>query len=477
MEVRESQAAEEVEAGMEVEGGAEDGAGVESQRPRLPAKVREPSKEEREEHEASGCAVYRSWCPYCVQGRGQSNPHLPRQGASEIPEICLDYAYEGRDGEEPITLLCARCPELDHYACTQVASKGANRYSTAFLVAWIKSLGYKRIVVRSDNEAALLKLIDVTSQNLPEVEMVGKQSPEHDHQANGAAEAAVRECKGMIRSLRALVEDKYQKRFARGEPILSWIARHAANCRNRYRLGSDGRSAERRRTGRQWRKPTILFGEATYFRRAGLRAGARKDSGNERMQKGIYVGHHERTGSSLYLTPQGVVRGVGMHRLPEADRWDAGFLATCVGTPWEVTLGKPVGVAEEEQVQPPPMVIVRAEPRAEETSRRKFYITRADIVKYGATDNCKGCEDVIFGPQGGRNQRGHSEACRQRIMDALMAERERDAAIDQRMVRFEARTEGGKRKVPRPERQEAQQGEAGAPSTSGIPERGSEPIQ
>ena len=113
----------------------EDGAGVESQRPRLPAKVREPSKEEKEEHEASGCAVFRSWCPYCVQGRGQSNPHLPRQGASEIPEVCIDYAYDGRDGEETVTLLCARCPELDHYACTHVASKGQRHRLDYILVS------------------------------------------------------------------------------------------------------------------------------------------------------------------------------------------------------------------------------------------------------------------------------------------------------------------------------------------------------
>ena len=92
-----------------------------------------------------------------------------------------------------------------------------------------------------------MKLIDAVSQDLPGVEMMPKQSPEDDHQANGAAEAAARGCKGQVRYLRAMLEAKSQKRAPKGEPILTWITRRALNRRSRYRPG--GAMAKTRRGG------------------------------------------------------------------------------------------------------------------------------------------------------------------------------------------------------------------------------------
>ncbi len=54
-----------------------------------------------------------------------------------------------------------------------------------------------------------------------------------------------------------------------------------------------------------------------------------------RMHRGVYVGHHERTGAALMLTPQGLERGAGITRLPEADRYNDEILKTCRGLPWD----------------------------------------------------------------------------------------------------------------------------------------------
>ena len=88
--------------------------GEESQRPRIPARVSQPTREEVEEHEATSCATFRSWCPHCVAAKGQANPHLDQKGPSDIPEVGIDYGFDGRDDEETDKLLCARNPELDH---------------------------------------------------------------------------------------------------------------------------------------------------------------------------------------------------------------------------------------------------------------------------------------------------------------------------------------------------------------------------
>ena len=64
-----------------------------------------------------------------------------------------------------------------------------------FLTAFIKSLEFKRILVRSDNERSLLSLIERVTCNLTGVELVLMTSPEGDHAGNGLAEVGVREIK------------------------------------------------------------------------------------------------------------------------------------------------------------------------------------------------------------------------------------------------------------------------------------------
>ena len=54
-------------------------------KPRLPQNIREPTKQMIIDHEASGHAVFRSWCPHCIAGKGQSNPHIANKEPSEIP--------------------------------------------------------------------------------------------------------------------------------------------------------------------------------------------------------------------------------------------------------------------------------------------------------------------------------------------------------------------------------------------------------
>ena len=70
--------------------------------PRLPA---EPCKREKEEHEASGYAAYRSLCVHCVAAKGRSLPPLGGE-AGEIPEIGMDYGYLAWAESERARRLC-----------------------------------------------------------------------------------------------------------------------------------------------------------------------------------------------------------------------------------------------------------------------------------------------------------------------------------------------------------------------------------
>ena len=57
--------------------------------------------------------------------------------------------------------------------------------------------------------------------------------------------------------------------------------------------------------------------------------------GDQRMLRGVHVGHHERSGAAIFLTPDGVKRGTRIARMLEHGRWDRVFGVTCIGIPWQ----------------------------------------------------------------------------------------------------------------------------------------------
>ena len=148
-----------------------------------------------------------------------------------------------------------------HHGATYLKSKGRDDYAVKFLVQWIRGLGHKRVICRSDNERPLLSLLQKVAASLPGVEVVPKTSSEGDHSANGLAEIGVREIKSQVRVIRSQLEGSLKAQLKEDEPILAWIPRHAANCINRYRILDDGRTPEQRRTGKKWKRATVSIGE------------------------------------------------------------------------------------------------------------------------------------------------------------------------------------------------------------------------
>ena len=50
--------------------------------------------------------------------------------------------------------------------------------------------------------------------------------------------------------------------------------------------------------------------------------------------------------------------------------------------------------------------------------KHRFLIYKSDVEKHGATEDCKGCENVLLD----RYQRKHTEECRERFEQILSAE-------------------------------------------------------
>ena len=347
--------------------------------PRVPNLTPEPSARRIAEHELTGHAVYRSWCRHCVASKGRAHAHSSRE-EGELLEIGIDYGFFGRDREDVLPILRVKCRNISTgcVGATVVDRKGASDYASSFLTAFInKSLGFNRILVRSDNGQSPLSLIERVTRNLTGVELVLMTSPEGDHQANGLAEVGVREIKAQTRILRSQLEQRLGSRTGKKDPLMSWIPRHAANCVSRYRIMDDGRTPDQHRRGKTWKRPVVDFGESVHFRPVGENNAMR--GGDQRMRRGVYVGHHERSGAAIFLTPDGVKKGTRIARMMEHERRDRVFSATCVGVPWQLRLVVP----EAEADQGVALVIVMPDvPRVD----WRRYVTRRDLVKYGYTD-------------------------------------------------------------------------------------------
>ena len=274
-----------------------------------------------------------------------------------------------------LPILCVKCRNSSTgcLGSTAVDRKGASDYASSFLTAFVKSLGSQENPGEMPtDERPLLSLIERVMNNLTGGELVQMTSPGGDHAANGLAEVGVREIKAQTRILRSQLGAETR------HPLMSWIPRHAANCVSRYKLMDDGRTPDQRRCGKTWKRPVVEFGESLHFRPFGENNALR--GGDQRLLRGVYGGHHERSGAAIFPHARLCEEGnENCETMMEHERWDRVFSATCIGVPWQLrpdqrNLTRPV-VPEAEVEQGVATVIVM--PVVPKTDRRR-YVTKKD---------------------------------------------------------------------------------------------------
>ena len=116
---------------------------------------------------------YRSWCRHCREGRGREFGHRSQhRGPREVTTVSFDYAFVGDKGEiiskeqaesdeSSITILAVRDSETKSVFGHVVPQKGidSKRFAVDAIVNDILWLGHTKVVLKSDNEPAILKLL------------------------------------------------------------------------------------------------------------------------------------------------------------------------------------------------------------------------------------------------------------------------------------------------------------------------------
>ena len=106
---------------------------------------------------------------------------------------------------------------------------------------FIKDLGFRRTILKCENEPSTKALQDAVIHACAGVEVIPQGPLDGDHVANGRVEMAVREVKRRCRTLRISVEHNTVVRIADGSPLLSWLPRFAAQVMNKMRIGKTER--------------------------------------------------------------------------------------------------------------------------------------------------------------------------------------------------------------------------------------------
>ena len=95
----------------------------------------------------------------------------------------------------------------------------------------IEWLGHTRITLTSDNEPAIVKLLQETLVQLKKhatVEQAGEgHPPPYDHKSNGSIENGVKQVQGMIRTLKLGAVVRIQRRIPATHPVFSWLVEQA----------------------------------------------------------------------------------------------------------------------------------------------------------------------------------------------------------------------------------------------------------
>ena len=183
---------------------------------------------------------YRSWCKFCVMGRGVNAPHRRTDAQDDlegVPHVSMDYGFLGeREGEEQMSLVLVIRERRHKMTWSMlVPSQGTEfpvdrKESGEF---FIDQLGHRRVTLRCDNEPAIEALAREIEQARQEgSQTVPERLPVGESQSKGIIERAVGLVAGQARTLKSAP--------AR---ILCWLVEFAAYLMNRCDIGSGGKKA------------------------------------------------------------------------------------------------------------------------------------------------------------------------------------------------------------------------------------------
>lgn len=276
-------------------------------------------------------------------------------------------------------------------------------------------LGYPQVLLKPDNEPAIVKVL---REALGVLKVAGLQAgeehpPPYDSQANGSVEAAVKQVKGRLRTVKLCLEHRLKKRIPPQHPVMHWLVLHVADLMRFRNRGSDSKTAYERVRFRLFNRRLLCSGEMCKYKNRSKEP-ARDE---QTWHKGCFLGMCPLSGQ--YILYDGERESVHMARtiklMSDEMKWSTDTMEKLNVTPYDEHKTRDQGVAFQDREEKPEDKDV---PRRKQMARR-LYTKAKDFRAYGYTVGCPKCDhERRYGP--GRTTKSHSNACRDRIMSELV---------------------------------------------------------
>jgi len=270
-----------------------------------------------------------------------------------------------------------------------VPATGLNPYAVARMKANLESLGYKRVVIKTDQEPAIMALKEAVVRET-HMEVVKEESPIGESSSNGEIENAVKRVQAQVRTLKSHLQTESRGFLDRQHHITPWMIRHAANCISRHAVGEDGKTARQRLRGRKFNTELVQFGECVWYLKLKSKGHHKWE---ERWEDGVWLGVSDESGEAIIGTDVGVVKARTVRRKgSQEERWDAQQHENMRGVPWATIPGttqRRIQTDVNTPDMPLPNITERKHPETEQVVRRRIRITKDDLENWGLPPGCQ----------------------------------------------------------------------------------------
>ena len=152
--------------------------------------------------------------------------------AEKIPTTLVDCGFFGQPEDKahdtlPVLIMCDRRGKSiwSHL----VPSKGVTHpYPARALMADFDFMGYKRVILKSDQEPSIVAFCDAV-KNGWHGEVVSEASPKGESKSNGEVERAVQSVHGFARTFKDFLEQQSRIALQSQSPLLAWLEEHCSN--------------------------------------------------------------------------------------------------------------------------------------------------------------------------------------------------------------------------------------------------------
>ena len=347
--------------------------------------------------------------------------------------VAIDYCVFTDNAEEGVTdtenerqyatILVAKDKSTKMIFADVVHQKGVDPYAVKVLVEHILFLGHAEIRLRSDGDSPIKALLTEVAVELTKagVRVVPDLTPKGDSQAGGLQEAAVKVVKEKVRCIWHQACELHGTAPGSHHPMLPWCVQYAAQLLNRTVVGTDGKTAWRRVTGRvAFPRPLMPWGEMVHFIEGGGKM--KPGSAAPKWSEGIFLALVDKSSEYVIGTPMGCVKSSNAKRRDDAS--DKELFKVIIGFPWKMSAILQAGSSQDELPVRAVAVKASAVPERELPPRlsaprasgpRNVYIrTEVESARYGYTEFCPGCTASFLREKA----KPHSEECRRRIKAA-----------------------------------------------------------